>query len=55
MGQKKNVDISMDETEIKIVEASTSTEDSTENKVVKKNPLLKKASQSKNIKPSALK
>ena len=42
MGQKKNVDISMDETEIKIVEASTSTEDSTENKVVKKKSTIKK-------------
>lgn len=41
MGQKKSVDMSMDEVEIKIVEATTDGEDNTEKKTVKK-PTAKK-------------
>jgi len=44
MGQKKNVDMSMDEVEIKVVEASTSAEDNTENKVKKVNGEAREAS-----------
>mgnify|MGYP003966412883 FL=1 len=44
MGQKKNVDMSMDETEVKVVEAATEnvTEDGAEKKPAKKTSLKKK-------------
>ncbi|MBT3249453.1 MAG: hypothetical protein HN846_03590 [Candidatus Pacebacteria bacterium] len=44
MGQKKNVDMSMDETEVKVVEAATEnvTEDGAEKKPAKKTTLKKK-------------